>query len=317
MQGLSSKLRSSTQDPRISVVVPTRNRPQALARCLDALAYQTALSELEVIVVDDGSASPGAVAEVVGRHPFARLIRQDPSGPARARNAGAAAARGQLVCFTDDDCEPSAGWAETLAGTIEAGADAAAGTSVSARRNAVSAASELITEAAASPVLQSSEALSFAPSSNLACRTDVLSELPFDERYAAAAGEDRDWCSRLLAAGYTLRAEAAAVVTHRPDESFGAFVRRQIRYGRGAYRFHVSQTAGKIQSPLFYARLIFRGFARGGRVGLLVCLAQVATGVGFVAEWRALRTTTPAKDMASDPRWNRRDADQMVDDMKG
>ena len=83
----------------ISVVVPTRDRPEALARCLAALAWQRA--QLEIIVVDDGDAGgAGAPGARVDRAPAAR-------GPAAARNLGARAARGDVVCFTDDDCAPA------------------------------------------------------------------------------------------------------------------------------------------------------------------------------------------------------------------
>jgi glycosyltransferase involved in cell wall biosynthesis len=49
--------------PIVSVVVATRNRPDLLSQCLEAIATQT-LSSIEVIVVDDGS-----TAETLGRYP--------------------------------------------------------------------------------------------------------------------------------------------------------------------------------------------------------------------------------------------------------
>jgi glycosyltransferase involved in cell wall biosynthesis len=51
-------------DPALSVVVPTRDRPTALERCLAALARQTAPS-LEVVVVDDAAGDPEAVGAAV------------------------------------------------------------------------------------------------------------------------------------------------------------------------------------------------------------------------------------------------------------
>src|SRR5215207_5838401 len=82
---------------RVSVVVPTRGRPEALSRCRAALEKQSV--PVEVIVVED----------VEGR------------GPAWARNEGVRGARGEVVCFTDDDFEPEAGWAEALTAPILAG----------------------------------------------------------------------------------------------------------------------------------------------------------------------------------------------------
>jgi glycosyltransferase involved in cell wall biosynthesis len=69
-----------------TVVVPTRDRPDSLARCLEALAAQS-LAGLEVVVVDDGSVVP------VPAPPGARLVRLPGLGAAAARNAGARAER--------------------------------------------------------------------------------------------------------------------------------------------------------------------------------------------------------------------------------
>jgi glycosyltransferase involved in cell wall biosynthesis len=258
-----------------------------LRRCLAALAAQTMLDELEVIVVDDGSRSPDAVASLVDGHSFARVIRKAPSGPAAARNAGAAHARTDVLCFTDDDCEPEPAWAARLFGAIQSGADAAAGKTLSQDPgSALATASELIAEAPASLAVSSGSGLSFAPSNNLACRADVLAAVPFDERYRAAAGEDRDWCDRLTSGGYVLRAAPEAVLRHCAESTLRAFIARQLRYGRGAFWFRRGRDQRRpLESPSFYVALLRRGFRHGFRTGMLVVVAQGATAVGFFLEW--------------------------------
>lgn len=93
--------------PLISVVIPTRNRREALLRLLRSLEREAAASAIfEVIVVDDGSSdgTPGALAALV--LPFSlRVATQATAGPAVARNAGAAIARGDYLLFLDDDVE--------------------------------------------------------------------------------------------------------------------------------------------------------------------------------------------------------------------
>lgn len=97
--------------PRASVVVPTRDRRALLDACLRALAASTVASQLEVIVVDDGSTPP--VDEVIGPAGLAvAIVRSGGVGPAQARNAGIARARAPIVLFTDDDTVAAAGWAE-------------------------------------------------------------------------------------------------------------------------------------------------------------------------------------------------------------
>jgi glycosyltransferase involved in cell wall biosynthesis len=99
--------------PELSVVVPTHNRPAGLKAVLAALQAQTlAPGRFEVIVVDDGSASPAAVPD---GDPHVRVLRHGHAcGPGAARNTGWRAARAPLIAFTDDDCTPTPGWAEAV-----------------------------------------------------------------------------------------------------------------------------------------------------------------------------------------------------------
>jgi glycosyltransferase involved in cell wall biosynthesis len=316
MPAPSNESLSTSQRPLVSVVVPTRDRPASLSKCLTALAAQTVSDELEVIVVDDGSTQTAAIEAATRRHGFVRLIRLHHGGPAAARNAGARSARGECICFTDDDCEPAAGWAEALARAIGAGAAAVAGRTLSADPgSAIAAAAEVVADAPAWAPVPSNGGLSFAPTNNLACRADVLAAVPFDERYRAAAGEDRDWCARLAAAGYVLRAEPGAELVHRPGETLRAFLRQQVRYGRGAYRFRTSGARRRLEPPMFYARLIRRGFGRGAATGLLVCVAQIATAIGYLSESRASRTAAPK--VSPKPLGDGGQANEMMDDVKG
>ncbi len=97
----------------ISVVIPTYNRGPKLGATLDAVlaCHTTGLDEVEVIVVDDGSPSPAepVVSTCRVQSPFTlRCIRQENAGPAKARNTGFRASRGDIVLFMDDDILPSA-----------------------------------------------------------------------------------------------------------------------------------------------------------------------------------------------------------------
>ena len=276
-----------SEHPGVSIVVPTRDRPAALAVCLAALERQT-VPRFEIVVVDDASRDPARVAAVVAAAPHARLIRGAGRGPAAARNAGAAAATRGVVCFTDDDCAPVPEWAATLARRLGPTVPAAAGPTRNGRPGSVPAAAAQavishVTEATMDPV---TERVRFAPTCNLACLTAVCRRLPFDEEYPLAAGEDRDWCARLIRAGGVIAFDPAAIVHHHQDLTLRTFWRQQVRYGRGAYRFHRSQgTMRRPASAGFYVGMVRRGFVEGGvRSGALVFLAQVATAVGMVRE---------------------------------
>lgn len=92
--------------PLISVIVPIYNMESLLPRCLDSLAAQT-LRDLEIICVDDGSTdeSGGIVRKYASGDSRFRLITQENSGRAEARNAGIRAAAAPYLGFADpDDC---------------------------------------------------------------------------------------------------------------------------------------------------------------------------------------------------------------------
>jgi glycosyltransferase involved in cell wall biosynthesis len=267
----------------ISVVVPTRDRPAALARCAAALAAQDA-AELEVVVVDDGSRDRGAVAAALEALPEARVVRSPGRGPATARNLGAGAANGEVVCF-NDDCEPRPDWARVL-GEAATDGGVAAGTT-NAPRDAVSTAvaSQAITNHLQLASLRPDGSLGFAPTSNLACTPAVLAALPFDPGFPDAAGEDRDWWARALAQGIVAAYEPRAEVVHRQQLDLRGFLRQQYRYGRGAVRFRRRREGDRgYGGPSFYAGLLRAGLAQGPAVGGLVVVAQAVTAAGVMRE---------------------------------
>ena len=94
--------------PEVSVIIPARDAAATLPATLDALAGQgLPRDRFEVIVVDDASGDrTAACAGEAG----ARVLSASGQGPAAARNAGARAAGGDVLAFTDADCVPSAGW---------------------------------------------------------------------------------------------------------------------------------------------------------------------------------------------------------------
>jgi glycosyltransferase involved in cell wall biosynthesis len=272
-----------------TIVVITRDRPERLRSCLPVLAAQDAD---EVLVVDDGSRDAEAVAAAV-RSAGARLVRRAPGGMASARNTGAAHALGEVVLFTDDDCAPAPGWAQALRAALANGADVAAGPTVAARpRRAVDRAWHLLADELAA---WDGIGRGFLPGSNIAVRASVLAELPFDPRYDGLGAEDRDWWVRVHAAGVRVAYVPEAAVRHAPDLDIARFARKQVRYGRGAYRFRTDHHGGRAGRPAFYARLVRQGARSGPRVAALVLLAQLATAAGFAAERLSSARGTPGR----------------------
>jgi glycosyltransferase involved in cell wall biosynthesis len=101
----------------VAVVVATHNRPRRLGLMLASLRAQTRPPD-EVVVVDDGSTPETAAVLATeaerGDLPLRVLRRDEPGGPATAREAGWRATRARLIAFTDDDCAPTPGWLAEL-----------------------------------------------------------------------------------------------------------------------------------------------------------------------------------------------------------
>lgn len=102
--------------PLVTVVVATRDRHQQLAACLRSI-LAVSYPAFEVIVVDNApsdDATRRTVAELFGDDPRVRYVREGRPGASHARNVGAAAGRGVVVAFTDDDAVVDELWLAAL-----------------------------------------------------------------------------------------------------------------------------------------------------------------------------------------------------------
>jgi GT2 family glycosyltransferase len=290
--------------PFISIVIPTYNRPQQLAVCLEAcrrLDYPH--DRFEVIVVDDGGTTP--LDEVINRFHgllMLKLLRQSNAGPAAARNRGATEATGQFLVFTDDDCAPTPSWLQAFAAQCVATPDCVIGgqTLNALTHNLYSTASQLLISYLFSYYNAIPHTARFFPSNNLALPTEQFRAIRgFDETYPLAAGEDRELCDRWLYKGYRMIYAAEAVVYHAHDLTFRTFLRQHFHYGRGAFCFHQirarrGQHSFKMEPPVFYFNMLRYPFVNGQGVKalilmLLLVVTQLANAAGFF--WERMKGT--------------------------
>jgi glycosyltransferase involved in cell wall biosynthesis len=93
--------------PGVSIIVPTRNRVSKLARCLEHISAIRGDTPWELIVVDNGSSdeTPQFLDDFANRSPIPlKVVKEPAAGGMRSRNAGAEAARGEVLIFIDNDC---------------------------------------------------------------------------------------------------------------------------------------------------------------------------------------------------------------------
>jgi GT2 family glycosyltransferase len=275
----------------VSIVVPSRARPEALKACVTALLEQDPPpGGYEIVVVDDHSEGgfPRLPAGV-------RVVTSGGVGPAAARNLGAEAARGEVLAFTDDDCLPSRGWARGLETVARRHPEAGvAGVTVNGYPDDVLAiASQLVLDTTHAHFAPEGEPR-FAASCNLALPATAFRALGgFDPSFLHS--EDRDLCDRWLGSGRRLVWASGAEVVHRRPMGLKEFVDQHAGYGRGAYALHRrSSGAGIVPAPQpgFYGKLgarVLRSPRRRPRLAALALLSQLAAAAGFGLEALAVR----------------------------
>jgi len=100
---------------RVSVIIPTRDAPDVLGRCLKSIFEKTSHPNYEVIVMDNESSDERAVA-LMTDYPVRRIPFPDPFNFSRANNLAAAAATGEFLVFLNNDTEVITGdWLQHLA----------------------------------------------------------------------------------------------------------------------------------------------------------------------------------------------------------
>jgi GT2 family glycosyltransferase len=296
------RLVPAAAEPMISVVVPTKRRLGSLVRCLEALAIlDPPRGGFEVVVAnDDGGAEVERVVSSFTGRMRVTVVSAVGHGPSAARNAGAAAARGRSLAFTDDDCRPAREWLSALDRALEAHPGAAVGGTV------VNGIPESIGAVASQAVLDALQATyndrsgpRFFPSSNVAFPAASFRALGgFDESFRHA--EDREICARWIRSGRRFVHAPEALVVHMRALRIDDFLRQHYGYGRGAWSFrHALARHGEEERPVpIFAELVAHARRRGTRSnGLAVCgylgLAELATAVGYAREAVGQRLAMP------------------------
>jgi GT2 family glycosyltransferase len=221
---------SAPENASISVIVCTRNGRPRIAACLRALEKQSQPAR-EIIVVDDGS-TDGTSGLVEREFPSVTLIRLEPCGLSAARNAGVEAATGEIVAFTDDDCEPDRDWLAGLAAAFAKGWDAVGGPNLPPPpRDAVEA---VVAAAPGAPshVMLDDEEAEHLPGCNIALRRAAYFDIGGFDPVFTTAGDDVDFCWRLRDNGYRLGFAPTAFVWHHRRHSLRGYLRQQIGYGK-------------------------------------------------------------------------------------
>jgi GT2 family glycosyltransferase len=244
--------------PLVTVTVASYRNVEPTVGCVRRIVATSTWPRLEVAVVDnDADPAPlaAALSTAFSDDERVRWVHEPRQGLSFARNAGLAAARGEVVVFTDDDVLVDRRWVERLVAAFDLpeAPDCVSGAILPAEietpaqlwleeyggfhkgfeRKVVNT----TTHRPESPLFPY-DAGQFGSGANLAFRPDVLRRLggfavDLGAGTVAHGGEDLDVLRRTVAAGHTVVYEPAALLWHRHRRSFQALQRQMFRYGIG------------------------------------------------------------------------------------
>lgn len=220
----------------LSVIVPTRNRPQLLVHCLESLSTSLGAGD-ELIVADSGAAD--AVIDAMTADSKARHVRSRP-GASYQRNLGAFDAAHEIVAFVDDDVRVAPQWADAIAAAFAAHPEVAFVTGrleVPEDQHGYGRPVSVKDEPEPATLLPSMGG-TLGHSANMAVRRSAFERVGgFDERLGPGApfraAEDGDLIDRLFAAGFVGRYEPAALGWHDQWRTRNDLVRLEWSYGIG------------------------------------------------------------------------------------
>ena len=220
----------------LSVVIPTRERPTWLRRCLDAL--QPLLQDTDEVVVVD-SASPTSATADIARAAGVRLVVADRPGASLARNLGWQAASNDLVAFIDDDVTPLEGWPEAVVAALTRPGTGWTTGWIGVSPDQLHLPEPTPTMLSVEPrVLDRDSPGAVGASANCGFHRAVLADSGgFSERFGpgtwVAAAEDQELFDRLVAAGVPGYYEPAARVYHDQWRTRRQALRLHWNYGKG------------------------------------------------------------------------------------
>jgi mycofactocin system glycosyltransferase len=303
--GLAHPVAPAADEPvKVTVIIPVRDRAAMLDQCLTGLGRRD-----PVIVVDDRSLQPQAVAAVAARHGARLIARPVNGGAGAARNTGLAAASRDgrrrtgssatampsVIAFIDSDCVPGAGWIEELARHFADPLVGAVAPRIVAAPSASNTSAGRYTAACGSLDLgehqgrvQPATRLAYVPTAAMLVREAALLDLLSDRTDSLEAfdetlrvGEDVDLIWRLHEAGWRIRYDPAVRVQHQEPNTWPALLSRRFRYGTSAAPL-------AMKHPNAMAPLVLHPWPTVTVAGLLMRRPWLA-GAGFLSSMLTMR----------------------------
>jgi glycosyltransferase involved in cell wall biosynthesis len=271
--------RQTPPRPTVSVVLPVFNRELSIGRAVQSVLCQT-MSDLELVVVDDGSAD--RTSAVISRYsePRLKLVKlADNSGPSAARNAGISLARGEYIAFLDSDDEWLPSKLELQVKTIRA-SSATTGISTTGfriHRVVGGCYQDTVPDPDDDWQRQQLTMCALGPGSTLMVKRDVFSQVGMFD-VALRRFEDWDWMIRCLAVSNIVICPSVLAILHvdrRPSlkivqQSAEYFLKKHMQRSEATFGSHAARRL-RASVELEIARAMI---ANGRYRSALPCIAR-------------------------------------------
>ncbi|MCB8942430.1 MAG: glycosyltransferase [Ardenticatenaceae bacterium] len=238
--------------PFVSVIIPVFNDTDRLLICLQHLQNQTyPRDKYEIIVIDNGSTEPVKSCQLATT---VVLLEELQVGSYQARNKGLAIAQGEVIAFTDSDCQPAVDWLEMGVQALLAAPDCGlvgGRIQVFPHNPAKMTITEFYESLTAFPQEEYIEEYHFSAGANMFTWKRVVEEVGAFAPALKSSG-DAEWGNRIHAHGYALRYADTAVVAHPARRFLREVVQKEVRKAGGFYDKNLPQ-----QPPL---KELLRGF---------------------------------------------------------
>jgi mycofactocin glycosyltransferase len=285
----SSGLGIMSPTPKVTIIVPVRNRADEIRACLiSLLGLDYPEDKKEIIVVDD--ASDDETPQVVESFPVTLQRMRQRQGASACRNWGARHADGEIVCFLDSDCSADPSWLKELLPVFRSPAVDAAGGLVDSqddrtaldRYEKVKSALHMGKHPTDSSM---GNRFFYLPSCNLAVRKEKFLEVGgFDD--CLEVGEDVDLCWRIIDMGSIVEYRPSARVSHKHRNRLWPFCKRRFEYGTSEpllQELHPDRIKTFVlwpKSVIFWVFFVIAVFAANWSIGVMAAVWLVVDAIG-------------------------------------
>ncbi len=229
---------------QFSIIVPAYNAEKTLPDLLDSVFKQTDETKFEIFIVDDSSSD--STAQVARDYQCEVIQCPTNRGPASCRNIGTSRAQGEILVFTDSDCQVAPNWLKNLSSCFALnGTDSVMG-------RLVLLPSTILGDSISALGFPAGGSLGFdkiwrvdeegftnsLSSCNFAIKKDVFEKVGgFDESFPYAGGEDSLLAYKLTKFGYRIRYCPDVIAYHAARDSISSFAKWQFKRGISSYLF--------------------------------------------------------------------------------